>query len=301
MPVVPDSRLKGNYGAAIVMGRLSGDCLVRPVAADTDVGVDLYCETLDDERRPFLHFWIQVKSGEQCKVDPARAVASCSFERDKLEYWSRQPVPVFAALVPTEWPAQGNPDIYIVDVTTYVLFTGLPREESKSLCSEHHWPAGDNDCVRRFLTDVVPKTTARLQCSRGVVAASPTSAPQYVQSTPFVPVIQFKERIQNQLRTTAACSIQFAVLETKTDATEFRRLLAHILEQFGDDSHWETFMARALSSHVDQDFENALALYGIAKHRIQNDPNVCNDPSWQATVRHIEQQETRARDQKPPV
>ena len=45
MPAVTENRLKGNYGAALVVSRLSGECLVRPVAAETDVGVDLYCET----------------------------------------------------------------------------------------------------------------------------------------------------------------------------------------------------------------------------------------------------------------
>ena len=63
MPAVTENRLKGNYGASLVMSRLSGECLVRPVAAETDVGVDLYCETVA-EGRPFLHFWLQVKAGD---------------------------------------------------------------------------------------------------------------------------------------------------------------------------------------------------------------------------------------------
>jgi hypothetical protein len=29
MPAVTDNRLKGNYGTALVMSRLSGECLVR--------------------------------------------------------------------------------------------------------------------------------------------------------------------------------------------------------------------------------------------------------------------------------
>jgi hypothetical protein len=42
VPAVTENRLKGNCGAALVMSRLSGECLARPVAAETDVGVDLY-------------------------------------------------------------------------------------------------------------------------------------------------------------------------------------------------------------------------------------------------------------------
>lgn len=130
MPIVPESRLKGNYGASVVMARLSGECLVRPVAVDTDVGVDLYCETVAGSQ-PFLHFWLQVKAGGQCERDATGNEASCRFSSDQLEYWARQPVPVFAALVPTDCPSRSEPDVYIVDVTTQILFGEfLPSQAS---------------------------------------------------------------------------------------------------------------------------------------------------------------------------
>ena len=119
MAAIPDERLKGNYGVAAVLARLSAACLVRPVAADTDIGVDLYCETVQDGQA-FLHFWVQVKAGEQCHVNATCGIASCRFDTAHLDYWSRQPVPVFAALVPTEWPVRVEPCIYIVDVTTQI-------------------------------------------------------------------------------------------------------------------------------------------------------------------------------------
>jgi hypothetical protein len=97
MPFVSENRLKGNYGTAVVMACLSSACLVRPVAVDTDVGVDLYCESVE-EGTPFFHFWLQVKAGEQCRLAADETSASCSFATDHLLYWYRQPVPVFAAL-----------------------------------------------------------------------------------------------------------------------------------------------------------------------------------------------------------
>jgi hypothetical protein len=57
--------------------------------------------------------------------------------------------------------------------------------------------------------------------------------------------------------------------------------LVHIVEQFADDPHWENFMARAVSSHADQDFESALALYQRAKGSILGDPHVRDEPAWQ--------------------
>src|SRR5262245_63391848 len=112
MSAVDENRLKGNYAAAYVSALLSSECLVRPVAADTDVGIDLYCETVE-QGTPFLHFWMQVKSGDQCRVIENGNSARCSFTIEHLEYWYRQPVPVFAALVPVHWPVAEDPIVYV--------------------------------------------------------------------------------------------------------------------------------------------------------------------------------------------
>jgi hypothetical protein len=298
MPAVTENRLKGNYGAALIMSRLSGQCLVRPVAADTDVGLDLYCETVA-ENRPFLHFWLQVRAGNQCKVEVDRSSASCRFTSDHLEYWFRQPVPVFAALVPSEWPVRREPDIYIIDITTSLLM-GLrgPAQETVTLDSHHCWPAGNSDSVQHFLEVVVPATTARLEVSKGVIASAPTSAPQYVQRRPYVPVRRFKQKILDQLRVTAALGILFSFDEDQPtrEGLEFRRVLSRILGQFDSDCHWETFFSRAVSSHEDGDYSNAIAMYDKAWQSIQGDPNVRDEPPWQQQMQVIERlKETAAR------
>jgi hypothetical protein len=302
MPEVPESRLKGNYGAAVVMARLSRECLVRPVAADTDIGVDLYCETID-QGQPFLHFWVQVKAGNQCKKDPSNERAYCSFKRSDLEYWARQPVPVFAALVPTEWPPQCDPDIYIIDITTQSLsidFSG--KWKTKNLHSDYCWQARDIVSIRTFLTQVVPESTARLQCSKGVVAASPVLTRQYVRSIPAVPVSQFKDKILNQIRTTAANSILFSYDQgvKHADDIAFLRRLARIVELFDEDPHWETFMARAITRHADQDYKRALELYQRAVDSIKGDSDVCNQPEFQKQLQYIGDLENCARNKQPP-
>jgi len=210
MPAIPPNRLKGNYGAALVASRLSGECLVRPVAADTDVGIDLYCETVA-EGRPFLHFWLQVKAGDQCKVDPSCRSAKCPFDAEHLRYWFRQPVPVFAALVPTEWPVVEEPSIHIIDVTTQILENqNYLERQSITLESDYSWPVGDRSSVLDFLEQVVPATAARLQVRYGVVARIPQQTINYVHTTPSVPVLTFQEKILSQLRSTAAHAIMFS-------------------------------------------------------------------------------------------
>ncbi|MBZ5573532.1 MAG: DUF4365 domain-containing protein [Acidobacteriia bacterium] len=303
MPLVSENRLKGNYGTALVMSRLSGECLVRPVAADTDVGVDLYCETVaEDTRRPFLHFWLQVKAGDQCKVDASAQRASCSFYLEQLDYWKEQPVPVFAALVPSEWPVPQEPDIYVIDVTSQILERTFSAEQRYvTLWSDYGWPAGERSSVQEFLAHAVPDTTARLQVSKGVIADVPTQTPQYVQRRPTVPALKFKKQILYQLRRTAACAILFSYDEgwAAAEDTEFRRLLAKIVEQFVDDLHWENFFSRAISSHADENYPSATVNYGRARQCIQDDPNVRDKPSWQEQVRIIEQLEQRAKSGRP--
>ncbi|MEE9159863.1 MAG: DUF4365 domain-containing protein, partial [Gammaproteobacteria bacterium] len=247
MDTVDTNRLKGNFGAAYVSASLSSECLVRPVAADTDVGVDLYCETIEDGS-PFLHFWVQVKTAAQCRVSEKRDSATCSFSIRHLNYWYRQPVPVFAALVPVDWPVAENPIVYVIDVTSRLL-DGVPKGTATvTLKSDHIWRPGNREDVKDFLSTAVPTSAARLQCRKGVVASIPTLRPSYVLEAPLVPVTKFKQRILRQIRTTATRSILFLqeLGELNLDSN-FRKILASIVDQFGDDPHWENYMARALS------------------------------------------------------
>jgi hypothetical protein len=58
---VGNGQIIGSRGEMFVGFLLSSFCLIRPVANGTDVGVDLYCETLIDGI-PHSHFWVQVKT-----------------------------------------------------------------------------------------------------------------------------------------------------------------------------------------------------------------------------------------------
>ena len=284
MPTVDINRLKGNYGASYVAACLSSECLVRPVAGDTDVGVDLYCETVK-EGKPFLHFWMQIKAGAQCRVSEDRRSATCSFTVRHLSYWDRQPVPVFAALVPIDWPVTTDPTVYVVDVTSRLLYGVPDDQDTLSLKSDFHWRPGEREDVRQFLTDAVPRSVARLQCRHGLIASNPTLEPEYERSSPFVPVSRFKEKILEQLRSTAARSLLFLnESDELNEDQDFRRQLASIVKQFGDDDHWENFMARALSHHADGEFEKASVMYEKAKQTIEDDPLVRDLPSWKPTI-----------------
>jgi hypothetical protein len=294
MPAITRNRLKGNYGAALVSSRLSGECLVRPVAADTDVGIDLYCETAAEDR-PFLHFWLQVKTGDQCKVDASRGSAKCSFDGEHLNYWFRQPVPVYAALVPSEWPVVEEPAIHIIDITTQILDNQhYLNQQSITLESDYSWQVGDRSSVVDFLEQVVPATAARLQVRNGVVARIPQQTTTYVHTTPSVPVLAFQKEILSQLRSTAAHAIMFSAGDEQTEMdVEFRRFLARIIELFTKShfcqqkDHWENFFSRALSRHLDESYAEAALLYDEAQNCIHADSYVRDECSWQLLAAKI--------------
>ena len=302
MGKVDDKRLKGNAGALYVSALLSNDCLVRPVAADTDIGLDLYCESVQKEE-PFLHFWMQVKAGRQCRVLADGSGASCSLDVKDLDYWWRQPVPVFAAMVPSDSPYTSNTPVYVVDITRQLL-DGRPSHAQKTLTlrSDYVWRPGEPKDVKEFLHNVVPVSVARLWCRDGVMTKIPTLQPLYENRTPLVPVSKYADKIQTQLRRTAATSLLFLHrLNELNKNQEFRRRLARIVEQFDDDPHWENFMSRALSHHADEEFDNAARMYERAIQVIKNDQRVRDKPEWKSYVDEIEQLKRKAEAKEPVV
>jgi hypothetical protein len=243
------------------------------------------------EGTPFLHFWVQVKAGDQCKVAADGYSASCSFSKDKLEYWRRQPVPVFAALVPTDWPPTVEPPVYIVDITSQLLDGSPAKGSSKTLASDFVWRPGVRSDVADFLEKEVPRSTARLQCKKGVLESVPTPSPSYEISLPWVPVKLYEMEISEQIRRTAANAILF-LYESRDITTEnggFLKTMASVLEAYPGDPHWETWMGRGISYHADLRFKEAIECYEKAKGSIQGDPNINNKKNWIKWVEKIQE------------
>ncbi len=298
--LVPENRLKGNFGAAYVAALLSTDCLVRPVAADTDVGIDLYCETVQ-QRETFLHFWVQVKAGGQCRLAADKKSARCRFERVHLSYWARQPVPVFAALVPTTWPVRSKPLVYIVDLTRYLIESGVPKSKGVSLTSTSMLNPQDQESVLQFLREDVPRSHAILKCRDGVVANVPMQTPQYIQQYPEMPIKKHLHAIYHQIRRTGALAL--VLMDDSKSLMNAnpaqRRVIARAVEAFEDDQHWENFMACGLSNHADGHFDVAAQWYRRAIDCIRRDRKVAHLPEWVETVAHIEKRLARAQKRKP--
>lgn len=83
----------GNQGEHIVSAMLSANCIVREVGQGKDTGIDLYCEILNPETLELsIHFFCQVKT--------AKGSSSLNgVDERHLEYWGKQPAPVFVFVV----------------------------------------------------------------------------------------------------------------------------------------------------------------------------------------------------------
>lgn len=173
--LVDSNRLKGNYAEYLVAQWLSRMCLVRPVAAGTDIGIDLYCESVIDDR-PFLHFWVQVKAIPESNVQNEKE-ASCEFLTKHLSYWENQPIPVYAFLVPIGgWPPPvPTQRIFGVRITEYILEHGIPEEQTTVTLRTTNTVDADkiDEDLKQFVSGIVPYDSFILLLRRGIIPPIP--------------------------------------------------------------------------------------------------------------------------------
>jgi hypothetical protein len=172
MPTISVKQLKGNYAENLVAEWLSRVCLVRPVASGTDIGIDLYCESVVGNK-PFHHFWVQVKAITSKDISIQNNVETAKyshFKLDHLKYWARQPIPVYVFLVPiNNWPPKKPQKIYTIRITNQIVVNGgIPTTYSTFRTSEYADEKTIDDDLKVFVNEVVPADTALLGYSKGI-------------------------------------------------------------------------------------------------------------------------------------
>ena len=172
IPLVDESRQKGNFAESIAAAWLSRRCLVRPVSSGTDIGVELYCASLVGTS-PFQHFWVQIKAISERNIGglESEEKAWYDFETRHLRYWQRQPVPVYAFLVPViGWPSPFPSRIYGVNISDELLRNGIPTKKTVRYHTTNWFDADEIDeDLDQFLSRIVPIDTAALLVPKGIV------------------------------------------------------------------------------------------------------------------------------------
>lgn len=271
MPSITNEQLKGNFAENLVAEWISRACLVRPVAAGTDTGIDLYCEAII-ENNPFLHFWIQVKAIGEKDIAAKEGIefASYRFKRSHLEYWSRQPIPVYAFLVPVVgWPPKYPERIFGISITRHVVKNGLPEKDSIKLetsdCTQ--FSSIDEDW-NQFIKQVVPTDSAILLFSKGLVSNIDFYKTEY-QHFPSGIALKYGEEILDKVRD-AVIILGSEALESETDKNQgFRRICEAVASLFISDMHelGVDFLVR--SAQMDADIPRALRYVDLIKNEVR--------------------------------
>jgi hypothetical protein len=245
--------------------------------------------------RPFVHFWIQVKSGSSIvRVNKAGTWASAYFDADHLRYWSRQPVPVFGALVPDPLRQHANHDVYFCDISTDIMERHSPN--GRRIRSFLKLGRDDTAALQELLDVRVVASTARWQCHmHGVIRPLPTPTPEYFRKYPSMPVVEYQKEISEQIRTTAA----FTIIESYRQGrlgdldARSRRILGQIVAM-QDANHWENPFAAGLSLHQDGRFSEAARLYEAARLCILSDPRAAGQRQWRENADRLAELAKRA-------
>ncbi len=273
LPRIVVDQQRGNYAEYVAASWLSRQCLVRSVASGTDIGIDLYCESVHRED-PFQHFWVQVKAISQSNIrdTPQGLAAFYDFETRHLRYWSRQPVPVYSFLVPIEgWPAPEPARIFGVNISYELLKDGIPRGD------QHRYST--TDCIEResldrdltqFITVVVPVHTAALFVPHGVIPVIewPEARPE-----PHLPsglTLRHIEQIDDATRQTMEiCLTELLRLEDPSDADlQRRRRYSRILLDYRNSLTAMGASSVAQSLCLDNQFELAFEIFNLTEELV---------------------------------
>ena len=277
MTAIDINRLKGNYAEHFVASWLSRVCLVRPVSAGTDIGVDLYCETII-EGTPFLHFWVQVKTINQSNIKEVKnkEIAWYDFETKHLKYWERQPVPVYAFLVPLDdWPPSIPKRIYTVKLTEQIIRNGIPNQSYLRMNTSEWADLEKIDVdLKEFVNKVVPGDTSIILLQKGFVAPIPELQEVSEKRYPIGIGYQYLDKILENIRDASVMGLNNSLkLEQIYPAYKTtRKRFESIALLFLNNSTISGLSMLVESAIVDNEIEKAKNYIYNAIIKIENDP-----------------------------
>jgi hypothetical protein len=282
-------QLIGNAGEAFITYKLSRYCLVRPVSSGTDIGIDIFCETLSsegDDEYPFLHFWVQAKSTASIEIKPI------THSQEKIEYWSRQPIPVFIfqTSVDEKLENEGKFRFKVTSISEKII-NKRANEQNKN---DYEFEITSEDQLKEFIYVKLPEITSRLRLSEGVISVIPTLRKQYVKHLQFKNCHPFSKNILNTIRNAGflISDIDQNVEKESEELAFRRRHLTEILETFTAikewKGKWDIYYHIGLSKEMDCKHETALVMYEKSLHIILIHEKVKNDNSFNDKKKELE-------------
>jgi hypothetical protein len=273
MIIVDENRQKGNFAESIATAWLSRQCLVRPVASGTDIGIDLYCESLLGNS-PFQHFWVQVKAITEKNIRDSngRKSAWYRFDTKHLKYWKSQPVPVYAFLVPVIGKPFDDPRyIFSIRLTEHFVKEGIPdKSKVKYESSEGFAIESLEGDLSSFIRNFVPFDAAALLLLKGIIA--PIMQPDELapEAIPKNMILGHIDKIMSAIRLTSEMIL--AELVEARDKNEKMRNLRQQAEKlaliFESQLNVIGLTAIASSKELDKDLISTIRYLTLARNKV---------------------------------
>lgn len=260
------SQINGNKGEALISYLLSHYCLIRQVSSGTDVGVDLYCESIV-ENQPGHHFWIQVKASASGRFK--------SLKGADIAYWRRQPIPVFVFQLRLEESTSENSfDVRAINLTEEFIKNGPTLGNSLGTISPQQiHNLGE---LGKFVKEIVPKTIARRAMLDGVIIPVKTIENEYLKTYYGEDCHKFEKDIFTQVGRAARFLIQDILsIKGSNQLTEKRKHAERILETYQENSgKWDFHYYYGLSKFTDDFFAVAEDAFRRALNKIETDSRI---------------------------
>lgn len=298
--VMTDNQLKGNWAEQYISTRLAEKgCLVRHVPQGHDIGIDLYCETIE-EHTPFLHFWCQIKTSNKWKGEEESI--SFSPEKGEKEYWIKQPVPVFVFLVPDL-----RDEFTRTFIPFYICRTDLGGDEKKiDSYNKIESPSDLSD----FLREDLPYLYFLWELREGKVSSLKTVKSEYTRFFPSYSTQHFENNLLVSLRDTLWRLSHDIMFPSAVSLDKFRKCVLDRTEeerarraepyvkayqiiteiQNYSSAHYEVPCIMGLFSELKAEYKKALDYYEQSRSIIERDKIIdTSEGCWKSTKEKIQE------------
>jgi len=281
--------LTGNWGEQYISERLTScRCFVRHVPQGHDTGVDLYCETTSDDRRPFAHFWCQVKTA-QFKGKKPRMTLNRGSKNVHVDYWLKQPIPVFIFKVPD----MRNENINGKEMIPFYIFNAIDFHNNEKFIKSS-LKVEKVEHLNNFLKERLLIETFRWDLMRGRVSHLLPSEPSYTITFRSGQTLKFEEELKESLRWTLFLltnDILGKKCPNSVSEAGYYATMLEILVQWIKDKHYESYEVIGKYYRENGVIQKALDNYKKALNHLYNDPNSevsRNDIRWREVFERIE-------------